>query len=190
MSLWEAIVIDGRERDVRAFLAGFAGDRGVDPASVVLGDDVGLDSGSIGEWLLELIGKGHHVALAPAPLAQALTDALERGGEEIDLRIERRHPIAAAHFGVRVETYSREAAAAVRSALATPAAGVRIEDRQESEQSMADAGGVELYAPVHEYTYRLSAHVTGPIDGVLAIRRSLSEIEVAALEPLQVREPD
>ena len=72
MSAWEAIVVDGRERDLRAFLAGFAGDRGVDPGMLVLGDDVGLEAGSVGEWLLELIGTGHHVVLAPDTLALAL----------------------------------------------------------------------------------------------------------------------
>jgi Na+/H+ antiporter NhaD/arsenite permease-like protein len=178
-----------RTRARRARSAGFAGDRGLDPASVVLGDDVGLDTESIGEWLRELIGEGHHVALAPAALAEALAEAIERGGDEIGLRVERRHAISGAQFGVRVETFSREAALAVQSALDALPAGVRVEDRQEAEQVTEDGRGVELYAPVHGYRYTLSARVAGAVGGVLEVRRRLSEIETAALGPLTVAEP-
>jgi hypothetical protein len=189
MSGWEAVVVDGRERDLRAFVAGFTGDRGVDPASVVLGDDVDLEAGSIGEWLLDLIGEGHHVVLAPAPLADALVEAIRQRGDEIGLRVERSHPVAGASFVVRVETFSREVSSAVRGALDALPPGVRVEDRQESEQSTAEGHGVELYAPIHDYTYTLWARVTGPIAGVLEVRRRLSEIEAATLEPLHVLEP-
>jgi hypothetical protein len=188
VSAWEAIVVDGRERDLRAFVAGFAGERGVDPGMIVLGDDVGLEAGSVGEWLLELIGKGHHVVLAPDTLAGALADAIGQGGDEVGLAVERTHPVSGARFDVRVKTFSREVASAVRSAIDTPPAGVQLEARQESERSTGEAHGVELYAPVHEYTYTLSARVTGPVAGVLEMRRRLAEIEAANLEPLHVTE--
>src|SRR5215475_6786400 len=117
MSTWTAVVVDGRERDLRAFIAGFTGDRGVDPDSVVLGDDAGLEAGAIGEWLLELIGKGHHVVLAPAVLADAFAEAIEQRGDEVGLRVERCHPVEGVTFAFRVETFSRDVAAAVRAAL-------------------------------------------------------------------------
>jgi len=188
MSTWTAVVVDGRERDLRAFIAGFTGDRGVDPASVVLGDDVGLEAGTIGEWLLELIGTGHHVVLAPAVLADALAEAIEQRGDEVGLRVERSHPVEGVTFAFRVETFSREVAAAVRAALgAVP--GVRVEDRQEREQVTPEGGrGVELYAPLHDYAYTLSGRVTGPVAAVLDVRRRLAEIESASLEALHVTE--
>jgi hypothetical protein len=189
VSAWEAIVVDGRERDLRVFIAGFAGDRGIDPGAVILGDDVGLEAGSVGEWLLELIGKGHHVVLAPAPLAEALAEAIRKSGDEIGLRIERRHPVAGVRFDVQVETFSREVASAVRAAIDAPPEGIRVESRQESEKSTGEAHGVALYAPVHDYTFTLTARVTGPVAGVLEVRRRLSEIEAATLGPLHVTEP-
>jgi len=39
---------------------------------------------------------------------------------------------------------------------------------------------------VHEYSYRMSGRVTGPVTGVLEVRRSLGEIEAASLERLHV----
>jgi hypothetical protein len=188
MSTWTAVVVDGRERELRAFIAGFTGDRGVDPASVVLGDDVGLEAGSIGEWLLDLIGKGHHVVLAPAVLADTLADAIEERGDDVGLRVERSHAVESATFVFRVETFSRDVAAAVRAALDTLPVGVRVEDREESEQSTGKGKGVELYAPLHGYAYTLSGRVTGPLAGVLEVGRRLGEIEAASLEALHVSE--
>jgi hypothetical protein len=189
MSIWKAIVVDGRERDLRAFIAGFTGDRGIDPRGVILGDDVGLEAGSIGEWLLELVGKGHHVTLAAAALADALAQAIQQCGEDVGLRVERSHEVAGASFVFRIDTFSRDVAASVRAALHALPADVRVEERQESEQSTGDGHGVELYAPLHDYTYALSGRVTGPVGGVLEVRRRLAEIEAAVLESLYVTEP-
>jgi hypothetical protein len=80
-------------------------------------------------------------------------------------------------------------AASVRAALHALPADVRVEERQESEQSTGDGHGVELYAPLHDYTYALSGRVTGPVGGVLEVRRRLAEIEAAVLESLYVTEP-
>jgi hypothetical protein len=189
MSIWKAIVVDGRERDLHAFIAGFTGDRGIDPRDVILGDDVGLEAGSIGEWLLELVGKGHHVILAAAALADALAQAIQQCGEDVGLRVERSHEVAGASFVFRIDTFSRDVAAAARAALHALPADVRVEERQESEQSTGDGHGVELYAPLHDYTYALSGRVTGPVGGVLEVRRRLAEIEAAVLESLYVTEP-
>jgi hypothetical protein len=186
MSSWQAVVVEGQEHNLRAFVAGVIGDRGVDPASVVLGDDVGLEVGSIGEWLLELVGQGHHVVLAPEALGAALANAIAQTGKDVGLRVERMHGIESACFVVRVETFSREVSAAVRYALDALPAGVRLENRQEQEKSTGEPHGVELYAPVHEYAYRVSGRVTGPVAGVLDVRRRLGEIEAASLESLHV----
>lgn len=186
MSTWQAVVVEGQERTLRAFVAGFAGDRGVDPASVVLGDDVDLEIGSIGEWLLELVARGHHVVLAPEPLGAALAEAIEHTGGDVGLRVERAHNIESASFGLRVETFSREVFSAVRAALDKLPRGVLVDDRQEQEESTGEPHGVELYAPLHEYTYRASGRVTGPVAGVLEVRHRLEEIDAASLESLHL----
>jgi hypothetical protein len=186
MSTWQAVVVEGQEHNLRAFVAGVAGDRGVDPASILLGDDVGLEVGSIGEWLLELVGQGHHVVLAPAALGAALTDAIEQTGKGVGLRVERVHGIESASFAVHVETFARDVSATVRGALDPLPAGVGLDNRQEQEESTGEPHRIELYAPVHEYSYRLSGRVTGPIAGVLEVRRRLGEIEAVSLKSLHV----
>ena len=186
MSTWQAVVVEGQERTLRAFVAGFVGDRGIDPAGVVLGDDVGLEVSSIGEWLLELVGQGHHVVLVPEVLGTAFAAAVEQTGRDVGLRLESVHGIESACFVVRVETFSRDVSSAVRGALDALPADVRLENPEEQEESTGARHRVELYAPVHEYSYRMSGRVTGPVAGVLEVRRRLGEIEAASLERLHV----
>lgn len=186
MSTWHAVVVDGRERDLRSFVAGFATDHGASPGSVLFGDDLGLDGGSFGEWLLDLLGKGHHVVLAPAPVADALVEAIARAGNQVGLRVERTRPVASASFGVRLEAFSREVAETARGVLEALPPGVGVEDRQEVEQSTPEGRGVELYAPVHDYRFALSCRVKGPVEGVVAVRSRLAAIEAVVLEPLRL----
>jgi hypothetical protein len=190
MSTWQAVVVDGREGALRAFIAGFATDHGATPGSVVVGGDVGLDGGSVGEWLLELVGKGHHVVLAPARVADELVDAIGRAGDAVGLRVERTHPVAGASFAMRLETFSREVAGTVRAGLEALPPGVRVEDRHEEEQVSAEGRGVELYAPVHDYRFALSGRVTGPVGGVVEVRTRLAAVEAMSLEPLRLIETD
>src|SRR5258706_6485174 len=80
MSHWYTVVIEGHERDLRAFVSGFVADRGLDPATVVFGDDVGLEHESLVERLRTLLRGGHHAVLAPGDVADPLVEAVERGG--------------------------------------------------------------------------------------------------------------
>ena len=190
MSAWRAVVVDGKEGAVRSFVARFSADQGTSPGPVIVGDDIGLDAGSIGEWLLDLIGRGHHVLLAPAHVADRLEHAIAGAQDETGLRVERTHPVAGACFDVALETFSREVAQAVRGILDGLPAGVRVEDRREKEEASAEGHGVELYAPMHDYRFTLSARVTGTIDGVVQVRSRLADIEAVSLEPLQLIEAD
>src|SRR6185503_15594362 len=103
MNEWQVIVIEGRERDVRAFVAGFLADRTADPTQVVFGDDVGLEPEPLGARLRGLLRGGHHAVLAPSEPASALADAIAGGGDALGLRVADRHPVAGATFALDAE---------------------------------------------------------------------------------------
>jgi hypothetical protein len=69
MGNWHVIAVEGPERELRAFVSGFLADRKADPSSVVLGDDVGLETGSPGDRMRALLHGGHHALLVPDALA-------------------------------------------------------------------------------------------------------------------------
>ena len=186
MSEWHAIVVEGGEREVRGFVVGFLADRQVDPASAVLGDDVGLERESLVEQLRALMKGGHHAILVPHDLAAPLIEALWRVGADVGLRVADRHPIAGARFDVQAEVYSREVSAALRAALRALPDGVHFEQHAEHEEEHAEHKGVELYASVHDYTYGVKARVAGPLAGVLEVRRRLGAIEAATLSSLHL----
>jgi len=186
VSDWHVIVVEGGKGAVRDVVAAVLADRRPDPASVVFGDDVGLEHESLVERLRALVKGGHHALLVPHDLAAPVVEALSRVGGDVGLRVADRHPIAGASFDVEVEVYSREVATAIRAALQAPADGVHVEQHTEREEVCPDHEGVELYAPVHDYTYRVGARVAGALGGVLAVRRQLGAIEAVRMSPLHL----
>jgi hypothetical protein len=187
MSEWHTILIDGGERATRAFLSGFADDRGVEPTALVLAEDAGVHVESLGERLLGLIGAGRHqLVLVVEEHAAALAQALEHAGAAAGLRLAEHHRVAGARFDFAVEAFAREVAAAVRAALRPLPAGVTFASHEEREEEHPEAKGVELYAPQHHYAYRARGRVTGVLDGVLAVRRKLLAIEAVRLDGLHL----
>jgi hypothetical protein len=187
MSHWYTVVIEGHERDLRAFVSGFLAERGLDAAATaVFGDDVGLEHGSLVERLRTLLRGGHHAVLAPGTVADQLVEALELGGAPLGLRVADHHPVASASFRFAAEVFSRDVSSAIRTILRALPAGVRFEQHAESEDEHTEHKGVELYAPVHHYAYRVRGKPVGPLGGILEVRRRLGEIEAVVLEPLQL----
>lgn len=186
MSSWHVIVVEGHERDLRAFVSGFLADRGADPDRVVFGDDVGLEPTSLHERLRALLHGGHHALLVPDDLATALAEALDRHGAPVDLRIADRHPVTSASFAFSADVYARDVAAAIRGVVRALPGGVHTTQHGESEAEHAEHEGVELYAPAHHYEYHVRATLAGPVAGVIAVRRRLVDIEAVRLEPLRL----
>ena len=187
MGEWHTILIDGDERAMRGFVSGFVGDRGIDPTHVLLAEDVGVYPESLGERLLQLVTGGrHHLVLVVEEHSAALARALEQAGAAAGLRLTERHRVVAARFTFAIEAFSREVAERVRGALRPLPDGVTFETHDEQEEEHSDAKGVELYAPEHAYAYRAHGRVRGGVDGVVALRRALAEIEAVRLEGLEL----
>jgi hypothetical protein len=186
MSDWHVIVVEGHERDLRAFVTGFLADRPAEGTMVVLGDDVGLEHESVHERLRALLKGGHHAVLVPHDVAAPLIEALWHVGSGVGLRVADRHPVADASFAVAAEVFSREVATDLRAVLGDLPAGVHFTQHSEHEEDHAEEQGVDLYAPVHRYAYRMRGTIAGPLAAILAVRRRLGDIEAARIEPLRL----
>jgi hypothetical protein len=181
MSMWQVVVVEGSARDLRGFVAGFVAERRLDPESVVLGDDVGLERGSLGERLRALLHGGHHAVLAPQEVATPLEEAIARCDTGIVLRVVDRHPVTTATFAFAAEVFAREVSSAIRAALRDLPDGVRFAEHSEHEEAHAENKGVELYSPVHEYIYRVRGVVTGLPAGVTAGAWRIEAVRLEAL---------
>src|SRR5437879_11901835 len=116
MTAWHELVVEGAERTLRAFVAGFLAGRG-EHAGGVFGSDIALAAGSFGERLKALFAAGsHQVFLAPEPLAVPLATALGERGRELGPVVERRRAVEAGTCSFRAEDFWHGVAARVRDA--------------------------------------------------------------------------
>jgi len=184
MAEWHELVVEGTERTLRAFVAGFLAGRG-EHAGAFSAATSRSRRGRSASACGALRGGSHHVFLAPVPLAVPLAQALGERGRELGLAVERRRLVESARFSFRAEAFSREVAAQIRGALLTALpAGVRVEQRSEKEESHPEAHGPEPFAPLHEYIYRVSGDIVGPLEGVLEVwqrARTLEFVEAGSL---------
>jgi hypothetical protein len=182
----DVIIVDGPDDTVRAFVAGFLAGRGADPGAVVYGNTLPLEHASLGERLRALLPDGRHetLLLADAGLSRALVSSLRAAG---GLRVVEHARLGAASFTFAAETPSREAAARIHALISHPPPGVMLVD-EEREEIDPEGHGVELYAPVHEYTFRARGRFTGALDGVVAIHRQLRDTDFVTVEPIHLEE--
>jgi hypothetical protein len=181
MSAWYEMVIQGREEDIRDLLPGVA----TDGERPVWGEELDLRAGSFPERILELLGaKTHHLLFVPGTQARPLVRAIQ-GKPEI--RLERLREISSGHFPFSAKAFSPEVAAKIKDALHSPLPpGVTLEACQESEKVDPEAEGVELYAPVHAYTYRCQGTFSGPPPGIFQIHRTLQALDFVHEEKLEL----
>jgi hypothetical protein len=182
VSDWHVIVVEGSAHDLRVCVGAFVAERRPDPPTVVLGDDVGLERASLVERLRALVHGGHHAVLVAGDATAPLEAALGGAG----LRVVDRHPVARASFRFSADAFSRDVSTSIRGAFAPLPPGVHFEQHSEHEAEHREHKGVELYASVHEYTYRVEGTLAGPLPGVLEVRRRLAEIEMVEIAPLRL----
>src|SRR5438034_11330704 len=187
MTAWHELVVEGAERTLRSYGAGFQSGR-VEQAGSVFGSDIALSAGSFGERLKALFAAGsHQVFLAPEPLAVPLARAFGERGRELGLVVERHRVVESTKFSFRAEAFSRDVAALIRDALLTTLpVGVRVEQRLEKEETHPEAHGPEPCAPLHEYVYRVSGDIVGTSEGGLEVWQRARTLEFVETDSLRL----
>jgi hypothetical protein len=183
MSRWYEIAVEGTLEAFERFLAGTgAGARLALPAPPIRGTEVHLEPESLGERVRDLVGaRSHHLLFAPEETARALLAALAGAG---DLELGKLAEIAGGRFTFRVEAYSAEQRADIRSTCLTPPPGVQLLDFRETTESDPAAKGPEFFTPVHHYVYRASGAFEGPPPGILEAYKRCREHDFVHPGPL------
>jgi hypothetical protein len=179
MTDWTEILVAGSGDAVDELVAD------ADPQRLFRGEDLALHAGSFTERCLELLGaKTHHLLYAPADEARELVKRIEA---DPDLRLEQLRQVARASFAFAAEAYSHPAAAKIKKILhGDLPAGVSLIDCKDFEETDPEAGGVELYAPAHHYTYHASGRFTGVPPGIFELYRRIHDIDFVKEEELEV----
>ena len=187
MTNWYEIVVSGAESAIRGFVAAIESETERHEAAV-FGRDLGLESHRLSERVRELLSHGsRHLVFAPTGLALGLVAALRRRGAEADLELAGFAEIVRARMGFSARAFSRELAGRIRAELlAGWPPGVEGQGIEEREDLDPDARETELYTPEHEYVYRASGVVSGPLPGVIELRRRALELPFVATRALEV----
>jgi hypothetical protein len=181
MSEWHQVWVHGSEKTLRAFVAArLRLPEGAPP--VLFGADLDIEPTSLGARLRELLGSpSHHLVLAEHETAKALVEAIEKHGDASGLRLYSHGRVRAARFDFEARAYSPAAAEEIqRAMLHGLAPGVRLENVNEREERDPSARGPELYAPEHDYTYRLAARASGDVPGIFALHRLAHGMELVS----------
>jgi hypothetical protein len=181
MSAWYEMVIEGREEDVRELLPGVA----TDGERPFWGEELDLHEGSMSDRIREMLGaRTHHLLFVPGTQAGPLVRAIQ-GKDEI--RLEHVREILNGRFPFTAKAFSPEVSEKIKRALHGPLPpGVVLEACEEAEAVDPDAKGVELYSPVHDYTYRCHGTFSGTPPGIFEIHRTMQALGFVHQEKLEL----
>lgn len=180
MSAWYEMVIEGKEEDVRKLLPGVATDE-----RPFRGEELDLYEGSLSDRIRELLGaRTHHLLFVPGTQAGPLVRAIQ--GKD-DIRLEHVREVSSGRFSFTAKAFSPEVAEKIKRALHGPLPpGVVLSDCDEAEDVDPDAKGVELYSPVHDYTWRCHGIFSGPPPGIFEIHRTMQALDFVHQEKLEL----
>jgi len=183
---WRQIVIEGPRAAAMAFVAGFLAARGRGSEDVVWEHEAGIMLESFAHRIAEMFSaERHHALFAPDALARDIAGAIEHWGTAAELRVEERLAVTRVGFSFDAEVFSEELAVELRALLADTPPGTSIEELRSGQEVLPEAGGVELYSPQHEFTYRVSGRVRG--DGAaLRFLRELHKRDSVSVHDIEI----
>jgi hypothetical protein len=137
---------------------------------VIRGAELELAPAGLSEQVRALLGaRTHQILFAPPAVARELEAAVQSDPE---IHVEEIREIASAAFDFKVEAFSEAVRDDIRGFLciALPA-GARLTGFAEREERDPEAKGVELFAPVHDFTWQAEGTIEGDPMAVLDLQR-------------------
>jgi hypothetical protein len=121
--------------------------------------------------------RGDHTRVICAPVARQGLIAAVAKAADLGFEILSDEKISRAYFKFEFDTISRAAASKMKKLLGSVPAGVKLVGYEPRERVDARARGVELYAPVPEYSFRGKGEAEGTLDKLLSFRQTLAANE-------------
>ena len=174
---WFELLIEGKEDMLEALL-----EEG--PAETFRGSELRLAESSLADRVLEFLhAQTHHLVFASAAQAREL---LGRIHEHPDLKLEGIREVLGGRFGLAAEAYNREVGRKIHDALTSDLPpGTACLDLELIEID-PEAKGIELFTPVHEYTFKARGAIVGTPPGILEMNRRLHRLDFVHEEPLEL----
>lgn len=130
----------------------------------------------IKEWA-SLKTRLHHIVLE-AEFHNALQNTLKDRGDlrYVKLKYTRSsREIKNCSFKFTANAYAKKYGEEIKAIISAPPAGISIADYNPVEEVDKSVKGVELYAPVHDYTFKGSGTASGGFGEIIAFRKKLDD---------------
>lgn len=165
---WHELVIKGEEEDIEAFLAQTS------DIAVLRGEEIAPVS--FLDHLRDLLDLPHHHLLFAAP--EGADELVRRVADHPRLQLKQRVAVERAGFRFEAAAFSEEPAVRIKAVIHAPMPnGVSLMGLKEGESRDAEANGLELYSPAHDYEYRASGRMEGDLGGVVEVHRRMRDID-------------
>jgi len=180
------IVIQGDEEKIYGFVTGFAAGRDM-ADQIIPCQDYNISTEHHPEGISRYLGIGGKYTnfIIPKSLRQPLEEALQGYGSDLGLEVEEVRDISGLSFSFSGKIYSEGIAEQVKTVLENRVEKIELSDYEPQEIKHKEAEGHELYAPEHNYEYRVSAKVSGPFTEVLAFYRQLEQFDQIHLKKMR-----
>ena len=172
-------VFEGHYNAIRGYIEGFLDGMGKDYLFYISSDS-SVEAETLAEQIKEWItlGNGLHHIIIEDELFIKIRDALSIAGRSGLLNIssiKTSKPVKGASFTFRFSAYGRKYAEEIKEILGRIPEGVSLTDYEPVETIDEDAKGVELYSPVHEYVFQGKGIISGAVEKIIPLRKSLDE---------------
>lgn len=176
MESWYEIAIKASSREMDEILAPLAGE------TLFRDRELEIEPESLGERVRGLFGADtHHWVFASEPTARRIAAAV-RSQEGVELEGVRR--VNGARFTVTLTAFSPEVRDALRESLFAPRPGISESELVEIGERRAEAYGVELYSPAHEYVWKAEGTLAGTPPAIFELYQEAQRRDFVEPSPL------
>jgi hypothetical protein len=132
--------------------------------------------------------RGDHVHLVcKAQVRQGFLAAVEKASD-LEFEVLADQEVYTASFEFEFETFNKEVASGIKRLLRRPPAGLELKDYTPEETTDPDAEGVEIYTPVHDYTFKGKGKVAGDVEKLCAFHTKFAEHEFFEVEDIRLND--
>ena len=182
------VVFQGKPKVVRAFLSGLllgSGRR----STVYFSFLDGVQHEGKAKHLAEIVGlrSSSCHAIVDAETAIWLKGLTRAIADETGLTITANRRIRSSSMELHYQAYARRYEDEIMAALNNLPAGLKLTGFRRDVRIEPDAKGVEAYAPAHEFEATGKGAVSGPVDLMIELKRSLARFPLLQAADIELR---
>jgi hypothetical protein len=168
------LIIKGKEKVIDSFLKGYFLGRQV-KKGVYLCDENHISEDPV----RDIFRLKHYVHLiCRTDVKKSIESAIENAPRELELKLHDERKVSRAKFSFKFEIFNKKMGTALKRLLNKPPKEVQIVGLEAAEDFNPEAKGVEMFAPLHDYSYTGEGSVEGDIEAVIQYYHKLSAIDL------------